>query len=122
MNILLADPNEEVADLMNLYLTEDGHKTKRVQNVAEVIKEFETGKYDRIILSLTVPLSDNNIKNQENGAAVKKLKAEFPKAPVLIASGFSPGQLIGMGIENSPSLKYIEKPFTQEQFIKAINS
>jgi CheY-like chemotaxis protein len=121
MNILLADPNEEVAVLMNLYLTENGHKTKRVQNAAEVIKEYETGEYDKVILSLTVPLSDNNIKNQ-GGGAVKELKAKFPKAPILIASGFSLGQLVEMGIEDSPSLKYIEKPFTQDQFIKAINS
>lgn len=121
MNVLFADPNEEVAHLINLYLTEDGHKTKRVRNATEVIKEFETGKYDKVVLSLTVPLSEN-VKNREGGA-VKKLKAKFPKALVLIASGFSPEQLIRMGIvEDSPSLRYIEKPFTQEKFIKAINS
>lgn len=111
-NILLADDDAAVRDLVSRALTAEGHKVHVTQDGAEALDHLaaNAAAIDVLVTDVDMP--------QVDGLTVAReaLKAK-PGLAVVLMSGFS-DQLDRASELNATRLKSIAKPFTLEQ-IKA---
>jgi CheY-like chemotaxis protein len=111
-NILLADDDAAVRDLVSRALTAEGHKVQATQDGGEAIERLshEAATFDVLVTDVEMPQVDGVSVARE----ALKLK---PDIAVVLMSGFA-DQLDRAAELKAKKLRSIAKPFTLEQ-IKA---
>jgi len=103
MNILVAEDEKDIRQLIELHLSKEGHNVIEAENGIEAIKAFESNKIDLAIFDVMMPLLDGF-------TALKKIR-ETSTIPVifLTARGEDTDKVLGLGLGADD---YMVKPFS----------
>lgn len=115
-NILLADDDAAVRDLVRRALTSDGHTVHVTQDGGEALDYFEANA-----ASIAILVSDVDMPGLDGISLAGRAAALKPSLAVVLMSGFS-GQLERAGDVKVARLVSISKPFTLEQIKQAVRS
>ncbi len=112
LSILVVDDEEEVCNILNKFLTRNGHKVKAVVSGAEAIGLLKTAEYDLVLTDIDMP----NV----TGHDVLKVANELAKRP---KTGIITGSIEMLKpSEGSLSVDFIlRKPFKLPELAKHIN-
>ena len=115
-NILLADDDAAIRDLVRRALTSEGHSVHVTQDGGEALDHLtaHAASIDLLVTDVDMPQLDGVSLARE----ALKLK---PGLAVVLMSGFS-DQLDRAGALNAQRLVSISKPFTLEQFKLKVRS
>lgn len=108
-NILLADDDAAVRDLVRRALVADGHNVHVTQDGIEAFDYF-SGRSDDVDLLVT----DVDMPQLDGLALAEKILALRPDLPIVLMSGFS-DQLDRADALRAKHLVSISKPFTLDQ-------
>lgn len=108
-NILLADDDAAVRDLVRRALTADGHLVHVTQDGVEAFEYFGGRAADVDLL-----VTDVDMPQLDGLALAEKVLAIKPNLPIVLMSGFS-DQLDRADVLHAKHLVSISKPFTLEQ-------
>jgi DNA-binding response OmpR family regulator len=103
VNILIAEDEKDIRELIRLHLSKDGYDIFEAENGVEAIKIFKANKIDLAILDVMMPLLD--------GIVVLKSIREDSNIPVmfLTARGEDTDKILGLGLGADD---YMVKPFS----------
>ncbi|SHI92671.1 DNA-binding response regulator, OmpR family, contains REC and winged-helix (wHTH) domain [Clostridium amylolyticum] len=103
MNILIAEDERDIRNLVNLHLSKDGYKIFEAENGLEAINIFEKNNIDLAVLDVMMPIMD--------GINVLRKIRESSTIPVifLTARGEESDKILGLGLGADD---YIVKPFS----------
>ncbi|MBL4937283.1 response regulator transcription factor [Clostridium sp. YIM B02515] len=103
MNILIAEDEKDIRELVKIHLIKDGYNVFEAANGIEAIEVFKNNKIDMIILDVMMPLLD--------GFAVVKNVRETSMIPVmfLTARAEDTDKILGLGLGADD---YMTKPFS----------
>lgn len=103
MNILIAEDERDIRNLVNLHLSKDGYKIFEAENGFEAINIFEKQHIDLAVLDVMMPIMD--------GINVLRKIRENSTIPVifLTARGEESDKILGLGLGADD---YIVKPFS----------
>lgn len=103
MNILIAEDERDIRNLVNLHLSKDGYKIFEAENGLEAINIFEKNNIDLAVLDVMMPIMD--------GINVLRKIRENSTIPVifLTARGEESDKILGLGLGADD---YIVKPFS----------
>lgn len=103
LNILIAEDEKDIRDLVSLHLSKDDYKVFEAENGIEAINIFESNKIDLAILDVMMPRLD--------GFAVIKKIRESSTIPVIFvtARGEDMDKILGLGLGADD---YMVKPFS----------
>ncbi|MDP4090956.1 MAG: response regulator transcription factor [Bacillota bacterium] len=103
MNILIAEDEKDIRQLINLHLSKDGYTVFEAENGIQAINIFREKKLDLAILDVMMPLLD--------GIAVLKKIREESTIPVMFLTARSEDmdKILGLGLGADD---YIVKPFS----------
>ncbi|HED64359.1 MAG TPA: response regulator [Planctomycetes bacterium] len=112
--ILASDDEESVRTLLARALTSKGYEVELVLNGEQALERFRADPacYDLLILDLTTP----RLSGLE---ALRRLRPENPRAPVLLMSGYWADDVLA-DLENDPYAAFIHKPFRLAELIGRI--
>lgn len=113
MNILIAEDEIDIQDLIELHLIKEGFKIFKANNGIEAIKIFENEKIDLALLDITMP--------KLSGIKVLQKIRETSQIPVifLTAHGEESDKILGLGLGADD---YIVKPFSHLELLARIES
>jgi len=75
--ILIIDDDEQVRELVNLYLTLDNHEVVTARDGLEGIKKIESGQFDLVITDIAMP--------EQDGLGVIMSQIGKPNRPKILA-------------------------------------
>lgn len=103
MNILIAEDEKDIRDLVSLHLSKDDYKVFEAENGIEAINIFESNKIDLAILDVMMPKLD--------GFAVIKKIRESSTIPVIFVTARDEDmdKILGLGLGADD---YMVKPFS----------
>lgn len=103
MNILIAEDEKDIRDLVSLHLSKDDYKVFEAENGIEAINIFENNKIDLAILDVMMPKLD--------GFAVIKKIRESSTIPVIFVTARDEDmdKILGLGLGADD---YMVKPFS----------
>jgi len=103
VNILIAEDERDIRNLVNLHLSKDGYKIFEAENGFEAINIFEKQHIDLAVLDVMMPIMD--------GINVLRKIRENSTIPVifLTARGEESDKILGLGLGADD---YIVKPFS----------
>jgi DNA-binding response OmpR family regulator len=103
VNILIAEDEKDIRELLILHLSKDGYNVLEAENGVEAIKIFKANNIDLAILDVMMPLLD--------GISVLKKIREESTIPVmfLTARGEDTDKILGLGLGADD---YMVKPFS----------
>lgn len=103
VNILIAEDERDIRNLVNLHLSKDGYKIFEAENGFEAINIFEKHNIDLAVLDVMMPIMD--------GINVLRKIRENSTIPVifLTARGEESDKILGLGLGADD---YIVKPFS----------
>ncbi len=113
--ILVADDEELVRKLARAMLEKVGYEVIVVEDGLFALEEMRrrNGKVDLVILDMTMP----RLSGDETFRAIQK---EFPGTRVLLASGYTEGELMDSFTETKP-VGFISKPFERDDLLNKIS-
>ncbi|XRG77700.1 vancomycin resistance response regulator transcription factor, VanR-F/VanR-M family [Rossellomorea sp. GAMAL-10_SWC] len=113
ISILIADDEQEIADLIALHLEKEGYQIIKVSDGQEAVHVVETGSIDLLILDIMMPKMD--------GYEVTRLIRERHNMPIIFLSAktsdFDKVQGLVIGADD-----YITKPFTPIELVARVNA
>ncbi|WGG46451.1 vancomycin resistance response regulator transcription factor, VanR-F/VanR-M family [Rossellomorea sp. DA94] len=113
ISILVADDEEEIADLVAIHLEKEGYDVVKVHNGQEAIRVIETRSIDLLILDIMMPEMD--------GYDATRLIREQYNMPILFLSAktsdFDKVHGLVIGADD-----YITKPFTPIELVARVNA
>ncbi|WNM18480.1 sigma-54-dependent transcriptional regulator [Flavobacterium capsici] len=113
-NILIVDDNYDMLELLQRHLKSFNFHTYKASSVVEAIEVLKTTSIDLLITDLQMP--------EINGIELIRYTSEhFPSIPKLVITGF-PSVDTAINAVKSGALDYLIKPFTGEEFKKAIQN
>lgn len=116
--ILLVDDNAPLLAIMALLLQHEGHVTTLAADGGQALKLVANGKFELIITDLVMP-------EKEGIEIILALRKNFPAIKLIAMSGggssLDSRQMLKMAQKLGAS-QILEKPFTNEALIAAVNS
>ncbi|PGM55931.1 vancomycin resistance response regulator transcription factor, VanR-F/VanR-M family [Bacillus sp. AFS053548] len=113
ISILIADDEQEIADLIALHLEKEGYHVIKVSDGHEAVRVVETQTIDLLILDIMMPKMD--------GYEVTRLIRERHNMPIIFLSAktsdFDKVQGLVIGADD-----YITKPFTPIELVARVNA
>ncbi len=113
ISILIADDEQEIADLIALHLENEGYQVIKVSDGHEAVRVVETQTIDLLILDIMMPKMD--------GYEVTRLIRERHNMPIIFLSAktsdFDKVQGLVIGADD-----YITKPFTPIELVARVNA
>ena len=113
ISILIADDEQEIADLIALHLEKEGYQVIKVSDGHEAVRVVETVSIDLLILDIMMPKMD--------GYEVTRLIRERHNMPIIFLSAktsdFDKVQGLVIGADD-----YITKPFTPIELVARVNA
>ncbi|MEH7455209.1 vancomycin resistance response regulator transcription factor, VanR-F/VanR-M family [Gottfriedia acidiceleris] len=113
ISILIADDEQDIADLIALHLEKEGYQIIKVSDGQEAVRVVETGSIDLLILDIMMPKMD--------GYEVTRLIRERHNMPIIFLSAktsdFDKVQGLVIGADD-----YITKPFTPIELVARVNA
>lgn len=114
LNILVVDDESGARELLQTYLSNDGHTVCTAENGQRGIEEFGRNRFDLVLTDKAMP----DISGDEVAKAIKALS---PEVPVIQLTGF--GDLMKLRGERPECVdQVLEKPITQRDLREAISS
>ena len=114
MRLLLVEDNDRLAQLVVKGLSEAGFTVDRVARLDEAAAALATGKFDTVVLDLSLPDGDG-------GAWLRERRAAGDKLPVLMLTArASTGDKV-KGL-NSGADDYLAKPFEMEELVARLKA
>ena len=112
--ILIVDDDNNIAELIALYLTKECFETKIVNDGEEALREFASFRPDLIILDLMLPGMDGY-------AVLKNLRSTRNMTPVLMLTARSELSDRVRGLDAGADY-YLTKPFATEEFLACLRT
>ncbi|WP_129691579.1 vancomycin resistance response regulator transcription factor, VanR-F/VanR-M family [Gottfriedia acidiceleris] len=113
ISILIADDEQEIADLIALHLEKEGYHVIKVSDGHEAVRVVEAQSIDLLILDIMMPKMD--------GYEVTRLIRERHNMPIIFLSAktsdFDKVQGLVIGADD-----YITKPFTPIELVARVNA
>ncbi|MGM0851025.1 MAG: vancomycin resistance response regulator transcription factor, VanR-F/VanR-M family [Bacillota bacterium] len=113
ISILIADDEEEIADLVAIHLEKEGYQVIKVTDGQEAIRAIQTQHIDLIILDIMMPKMD--------GYEVTQHIREQYNMPIIFLSAktsdFDKVQGLVIGADD-----YVTKPFTPIELVARVNA
>ncbi|MCT2537145.1 VanR-FM family response regulator transcription factor [Aquibacillus koreensis] len=113
ISILIADDEEEIADLIAIHLEKEGYNVIKVSDGQEAVRVVETQVFDLLILDIMMPKMD--------GYEVTRLIREQHNMPIIFLSAktsdFDKVQGLVIGADD-----YMTKPFTPIELVARVNA
>ena len=104
MDVLLVEDNSEVSLITVEYLTELGHSTVAVPAAESALERLAERSFDAVLTDVSLP-------GMSGIDLAKHLSAQYPKLPVVIASGYGMHKLeFGLGAHR-PNVFFLAKPY-----------
>lgn len=117
-NILLVDDNANLLAITELLLQREGHTVALAADGGQALKLVADGHFDLIITDLIMP-------EKEGIETIVALRKNFPRIKLVAMSGggssLDGGQMLRLAQKLGAS-QILEKPFTDEALIAAVNS
>lgn len=112
--ILIMDDDKTMRELIGIMLSKLNHEVGYAINGKQAIEKYTTGKFDLVILDLS-------IRSGENGYEIfQKLQAYDPNIKAIVASGHAQSPMVlkpkSYGFSNS-----LTKPFRMETLQKVVS-
>ncbi len=114
LNILVVDDDDDIGDILNVYLSKYGHNVKVVDNGSEAIELSTSEEYDLILTDLNMP----NVTGRD---VIKALNELDKKPKIGLISGMSE---TFNSVEGGESLNVdfiVKKPFNLSDISRNIN-
>lgn len=112
--ILIVDDSYEMLELIQRYLTKRNYLTYKASSVIEAIEVLKHNSIDLLVTDFYMP--------ELNGTELLKYAAEhFPSLPKLVITGM-PSIENAINALKSGALDYLAKPFTAEEFYRAVEN
>lgn len=112
LNILVADDEPGILNLMKDALTRHGHKVTCVENGVDAVNTLNKGNFDMIFMDIRMPRGDGL-------TALKQIQAKWPELPVIIITGCGQRDLIDE-VVNMGSFACLVKPFSIRDVIAMV--
>jgi len=104
MEVLLVEDNSEVSLITVEYLTELGHSTVAVPAAESALERLAERRFDAVLTDVSLP-------GMSGIDLAKHLCEQYPKLPVVIASGYGSHKLeFGLG-PHRPNVFFLSKPY-----------
>ena len=114
MNILVVDDEKEIADLMELYLTNEGFTVYTCYTGLDALKALEAKKIDLALLDVMLPKLDGF-------TVLRRLRAEGSTTPVLMLTARSELTDRVNGLDSGADY-YLTKPFEPKELLACIRA
>jgi len=114
--VLVVDDQKSIADAIARLLSRFDLSSDTAGDGIEALRKFSQKKYDLIIMDLALP-------RMTGAEAIRKIRSEphGRDVPIIIITGVYKGEKYAEKAREAFGVKYyMEKPFTQEAFVKAI--
>lgn len=109
--ILVVDDEQELVEILEFFLVDDGFETVKANNGAEALRQFNLHDIDLVISDVHMPVM--------NGLAMyEQIRHIDLKVPVLFISGYS--DLTDERAKTIGALALFNKPIDTENLIKAV--
>ncbi|GAB6168456.1 response regulator transcription factor [Clostridium carnis] len=112
-NILIAEDDPDIVELLRLYLSSEGYNVVSVDNGIDALKITETKKFDLAVIDIMMP--------GMNGYDVIKEIRKYSNIPIIILSAKNQEYDKFLGL-NIGADDYMTKPFSPIEIIARINS
>ncbi|MGG1629527.1 response regulator transcription factor [Rossellomorea sp. NRS-1567] len=113
LSILVADDEEEIADLIAIHLEKEGYRVKKVLDGEEAVRVVENQVIDLLILDIMMPKMD--------GYEVTRRIRDHHNMPIIFLSAktsdFDKVQGLVIGADD-----YMTKPFTPIELVARVNA
>jgi CheY-like chemotaxis protein len=104
MEVLLVEDNSEVSLITVEYLTELGHSTVAVLAAESALERLAERSFDAVLTDVSLP-------GMSGLDLAKQLSEQYPKLPVVIASGYGSHKLeFGLGAHRA-NIFFLSKPY-----------
>jgi CheY-like chemotaxis protein len=111
--VLVVDDQPAISDMASMVLQQNGYRVVTAGNGAAAVAVYVKGGIDAVIVDWAMPVMDG----EQTIAALRSIN---PQVPVIASSGMldKPG-LDGIP---GPPVPFLEKPYTQEQLLAALDA
>jgi len=114
MEVLLVEDNSEVSLITVEYLTELGHSAVAVPAAESALERLAERSFDAVLTDVSLP-------GMSGIDLAKHLSAQYPKIPVVIASGYGSHKLeFGLG-PHRPNVFFLSKPYDLPMLEKTLS-
>jgi CheY-like chemotaxis protein len=113
-NILVADDNADILNMMTGFLGVRGYHVTAVSNGSDAYEQILVNDYDLIIMDINMPKM-NGIE------AVKAIREHDPYTYIILISGEAESQEIRQALQYGAN-KFIPKPFKMDDFLAQIKA
>ena len=113
INILVVDDEQEIADLVEIYLVSDGYKVYKANNAEEGLSILEKNQIHLVLLDIMMPGMD--------GLQMCKMIRETNNIPIIMLSAKSTDldKILGLG---TGADDYVTKPFNPLELTARVKS
>lgn len=111
--ILVADDDEKIRELLELYLTKEGFAVEQAADGAEAILKAQQLKPDLIVLDIMMPVLD--------GMEVCRQVRKFSQVPVIMLTARTEDEDRIMGLELGAD-DYLAKPFNPRELVARVKA
>ncbi|WP_103020631.1 response regulator transcription factor [Salinibacter altiplanensis] len=113
-HILLVEDDDDIADLLTLHLTDDGHAVEKVSDGDEGLERALQDEYDLIILDIMLPGTDGF-------DICRRLRQERCPTPILMVTAKTEEVDKVLGLELGAD-DYITKPFSIREVLARVKA
>ena len=113
-HILLVEDDADIADLLELHLTDEGHRVDAVDDGDEGLDRALTGEYDLIVLDIMLPGTDGF-------DICRRLRQEKQHTPILMVTAKTEEVDKVLGLELGAD-DYITKPFSIREVLARVKA
>jgi CheY-like chemotaxis protein len=114
MDVLLVEDNSEVSLITVEYLTELGHSTVAVPAAESALQRLAERRFDAVLTDVSLP-------GMSGIDLAKQLSEQYPKLPVVIASGYGSLTLeFGLGAHRR-NVFFLSKPYDLPMLEKTLS-
>ena len=110
--ILIVDDNDQMCSLLADILELFDYQTLQARDGEEALRRLQEDKFDLVITDLRMP-------KMSGTELLKLIKEDQPHLPVVVVSGFTPGNTQNLIIGEQAD-GFLNKPFTVEQIEKML--
>lgn len=111
--ILIVDDDQNICQLLNLYLVKEGYIIDIVHDGASAVSKIKSENYNVVLLDIMMPVMDGL-------EALKEIRT-FSNVPVLMLTAKSEAMDKIIGLDNGAD-DYISKPFEPQELISRIKA
>lgn len=111
--VLIADDDDKIRELLQLYLTKEGFVVEQAADGAEAILKAQQLKPDLLVLDIMMPVLD--------GLEVCRQVRKFSQLPIIMLTARSEDEDRIMGLELGAD-DYVSKPFNSRELVARIKA